>query len=229
MKRLLVVIGTVIAVGLMASTSAFASGGPTPDLSPLKCGPGTLVVNVTQRIINDADSGLAGYWAFDAYNRHIQVWQTATNTFCTIVSYNGTFTTVAGFSPQNTGTVAAGIQGNFRGGYLATFTGTLLATPTKPTSGNLGTVDYACVLSSSNTVATCPGYQDWTTFYFSSLTGWTENQWGWIYTTEANGTWVNASTGNLGDITGVSPGDHNGGDHNGGDHNGGDHNGNHKT
>ena len=128
MKRLLVVIGTVIAVGLMASTSAFASDGPTPDLSPLKCGPGNRVVNVTQRIVNDADSGLAGFWAFDVYTRRIQVWQTATDTFCAIVSYDGTFTTVAGFSPQNTGTVAAGIQGNFRGGYLAaTFTGTLLA------------------------------------------------------------------------------------------------------
>jgi hypothetical protein len=224
MKHLLVAISTAIAVGLMASASAVASGGPTLDLSPLQCGPGTLVVNVNQRIVNDADSGVAGnYWAFDTYNRHIKVWQTAPNTFCAIVSYDGGFTTVAGPSPQNTGTVAAGIQGNFKGGYQATFTGTFAAT--KPTSGNLGTFDYACVLSSSNTVATCPGYQDWTTFYFSSTSGFNENWWGWIYTTEANGTWVNAITGNHGDITGVPPSDHNGGDHNGGDHNGGNHNG----
>ena len=26
--------------------------------------------------------------------------------------------------------------------------------------------------------------------------------WGWVYQTENNGKWINASTGNLGDITG---------------------------
>ena len=184
---------------------------------------GTLVVNVTQRIVNDADSGLAGYWAFDAYTRHIKVWQTAPGTFCAIVRYDGGFTTVAGHSPQNTGTVAAGIQGDFNGGYLATFTGTFA--PTRPTSGSLGRFDYACVLSADHSVATCPGFQDWTTFYFSSTNGWTENLWGWIYTTEANGTWLNASTGNLGDITGNPPSDDNGDNNNNND--GGNQNGNH--
>jgi hypothetical protein len=211
MKRLLVAISTAIAVGLMASASAVASGGSTLDLSPLgsgQCGPGTLVVNVTQHVINDADSGLAGYWAFDKYDRHIKVWRTAPDTYCAILRYDGEFTTVAGRSPQNTGTVAAGIQGDFKGGYRATqFTGTFAAT--KPTSGNLGTFDYACVLSAGNTVATC-NHPDWLTFYFSSTNGFDLNWWGWIYTTEANGTWVNAISGNLGDITGVPPSDQNG-------------------
>jgi len=218
MKRLLFVIGTMIAVGLMGSTSAFASGGPAMDLSPLHCGAGPRVVNVTQHIVNDADSGLAGYWAFDAYTRHIQVWQTAPGTFCAIVSYDGTFSTVAGHSPQNTGTVAAGVHGNFRGGYVANFSATFA--PSRHTSGSLGTFNYACVLSADHTVATCPGYQDWTTFFFSTAIAFNEDPWGWIYTTEANGTWVNASTGNHGDITGVPPSDNNGGDNNGGDNNG---------
>jgi hypothetical protein len=226
MKRFLLVIGTTIAVGLMGSTSAFASGGPAPNLPPLNCGTGTRVVNVTQHIVNDADSGLGGFWAFDAYNRHIKVWQTAPGTFCAVVSYDGRFTTVAGHSPQNTGTVAAGIHGNFRGGYVAKFTGTFLAS--KPTSGSLGTFNYACVLSADHGVATCPGYQDWTTFFFSSTSGFTEDPWGWIYTTEANGTWVNASTGNHGDITGVPSSDNNGGDNNG-DQNGGDQNGDNQS
>jgi hypothetical protein len=222
MKRLLFVIGTMIAVGVMGSTSALASSGSTPALSPLNCGSGVLVVNVSQRVVNDADSGIVAYWAFDAYTRHIRVWQTDQGAFCAIVSYAGGFTTVAGHSPQNTGTVGASIHGNFRGGYLATFTGTFA--PTKPTSGSLGRYDYACVLSADHTVSTCPGAPDWTTFYFSSTSGWTENQWGWIYTTEANGTWVNASTGNLGDITGVAPSD-NGGDQNGDNQNSDNQNG----
>ena len=231
MKRLLLVIGTTIAVGLMGSTSAFASDGPAPNLPPLNCGAGPRVVNVTQHIVNDADSSLTGFWAFDAYTRHIQVWQTTPGSFCAIVSYNGRFTTVAGNSPQSTGTVAAGIHGNFRGGYVANFSATFA--PSRHTSGSLGTFNYACVLSAGNTVASCPGYQDWTTFFFSSTSGFTENTWGWIYTTEANGTWVNASTGNHGDITGVPSSDNNGGDsngdQNGGDQSGGDQNGDNQS
>ena len=206
MRRLLVAMSAAIAVGLTAAATAVSGSGPTLDLSPLRpsqCLPGTLVVNVTQHIISDADSGVAGnYWAFDNYERHIKVWQTGLTTYCAIVRYDGEFTTVAGPSPQNTGTVAADIQGEFKGGYRTTqFTGTWA--PTKPTSGDLGTFDYACVLSAGNSVATCPGHVDWTTFYFSGTSGFDLAWWGWIYKTDANGTWVNAITGNLGDITGV--------------------------
>jgi hypothetical protein len=159
---------------------------------------GSLVINVTQSIRNDADSGVGGnYWANDNYNRNIKVWQTAPNTFCVVTQYDGQFTTYAGASPQNTGTVGAGVTGNFSGGYTATFTGTLNPSPSKPTHGNIGTFNYNCDASGN-----CPGYVSWTDIYFTNVSNFNEDPWGWTYVTCNNGSWVNASTGNSGDITG---------------------------
>jgi len=222
MRHLLGVIGAAITVGLTAAASAGAGGGPTLDLSPLQpnqCGPGTLVVNVTQHVINDADSGVAGNaWAFDKYERRIKVWKTGASTYCAIVRYAGEFTTNAGPSPGNTGIVAAGIDGEMKGGYRTTqFTGTFA--PTNPTFGDLGMFDYAC-----DTSFNCPGRVNWLTLYFSSTSGFDLAWWGWIYKTDANGSWVNAISGNLGDITGVQPNEQNGDDDQAEDLNGGNHN-----
>jgi hypothetical protein len=200
MKQFAIAIAVVAAVMLPAAASAST---PTLDLSPLdhsQCGGGTLVVDVTQDVINDADSGVAGNaWAFDDYQRQIRVWQTGPDTYCAILRYDGEFVTNAGPSPNNTGTLAAGVQGELAGGYRTThFTGTFA--PTAPTSGDLGTFDYAC-----DTSFNCPGRVSWPSLYFSSTSGFDLEWWGWIYTTDANGTWVNAISGNLGDITGSPP------------------------
>jgi len=189
--------------GSVAKVNFEAPPKPTldfgPQLAASACGPGTLVVNVEQKVRNDADSGVAGNaWAFDDYERHIKVWQTGSSpdTFCATVSYEGKFTTNAGASPGNTGTVEAGVRGRFEGGYRTTqFTGTF--SPTEPTHGNLGVFDYRCDISFN-----CPGYVPWTTFYFTSTSGFDLAWWGWIYHAGKNGTWVNAISGNAGDITG---------------------------
>jgi hypothetical protein len=157
------------------------------------------IIEVAQKIVNDADSGVAGNaWAMDAYHRHIEVWQLPDNSFCAITKYDGKFVTLAGASPQNTGTVTAGVKGTFEGGYRSTiFIGTLLATPLKSTHGYIGTFNYQC-----DTSFNCPGYVDWTTFYFSSTAGFDLAWWGWIYHAGHLGTWVNSVDGNSGDITG---------------------------
>jgi len=161
------------------------------------CPSGKLVVNVTQKIINDNDSGVAGNaWAYDDIIRHIQVVKTAPNTFCATLSYQGNFSTIAGPSPNNTGTVGDGVVGTFQGGYRSTvFTGTFA--PTAPTRGSLGTFNYNC-----DTNFNCPGYVDWTTLYFSSTSGFGLAWWGWVYHAGNNGSWVNSVDGNSGDITG---------------------------
>jgi hypothetical protein len=167
------------------------------------CPSGKLVINVNQKVVNDCDSGTTRpCWALDGFVRHIQVVQ-VTGGFCATVSYQGNFTTIAGDSPQAVtdigGTVGDDVVGTFEGGYRSTtFTGTLLGTPTQSTRGSIGTFDYAC----DGTTGVCPGFVDWTTFYFSSTTGFDLAWWGWIYHGGLNGTWVNASTGNSGDITG---------------------------
>jgi len=170
--------------------------------SQAQCGPGPLVINVVQKVVNDDDSGVGGNaWAKDDFVRQIQVVQTGVGTFCATVSYQGTFTTLAGLSPQNTGTIAAGVLGAFQGGYISNFTATLSANPTARRQGNIGTYDYQCDGSFN-----CPGYVDWTTLYFNNGAGAAVDfgWWGWVYHAGNNGSWVNeiAPPGNSGDITG---------------------------
>ena len=166
---------------------------------PSSCPGGTLVINVVQKVLNDNDSGVAGNaWAYDDFVRQIQVVKTSPGWFCATVSYQGNFTTIAGPSPNNTGTVGDGVVGTFQGGYVSTvFSATLKTTPLARTKGSIGTYDYNC-----NTAFNCPGYVSWVTLYFDSVSGFDLAWWGWVYHAGNNGSWTNAITGNSGDITG---------------------------
>lgn len=150
---------------------------------------GVMVVNVVQRVVNDADSGFASpVWAMDDLTRHIQVWQVAPGAFCATVRYQGSWVTVAGPSPMGLGTIAAGITGTMEGGYTAIITGTLKAVPDAKTNGSIGTVDYAC----SPTTGECPKAFPWMKLYFEPGYAYSMPFWGWIYHGGNNGTWVNA-------------------------------------
>lgn len=196
-----IAVGAVAALVFALAVSHAAAGSPTLNhgarLNRAQCPAGKLVVNVNEAVLNDVDSGIAGNnWAYDDVVRHIQVVQVAPNTFCATVKYDGLFTTVEGTSPGATGTLTAGVRGTFQGGYVTTiFTGTLR--PGAPVRGSLGTIDYQCDVN-----ANCPGYVDWSDELFDHVSGFDLAWWGWIYRAGDNGTWVNAITGNSGDITG---------------------------
>ena len=85
------------------------------------------VINVTQKVENSVDSGVAGNnWAFDDYNRSIQLWEQEEGTYCAIVKYQGKFDAVEGqTSPNAGGTLDGSEDGNFEGGYRGTITNTL--------------------------------------------------------------------------------------------------------
>lgn len=164
---------------------------------------GRAVINVEEKVKNDVDSGFGGNWAFDNYERHIKVWQTeegSGTTWCATVRYEGKFTAVAGQTgPGGTGVIGEDVKGEMRGGYRATFNGTLKTEPLWPTHGFVGTVDYGCDLSGS----AC-GYVSWTGQYFDNVTDFAQPWWGWIYKAEKkHGTWVNqidvlpADSGNI--------------------------------
>lgn len=161
---------------------------------------GSPVIDVNQKIVNDVDSGEAGnYWAFDTFNRHMQVWQQTDNSFCALVKYDGKFDAQAGQrSPGNTGVLTGSEDGNFDGGYRATITGTLKANPDLSTHGSIGTTDYQCDIAGN-----CPGYFDWTSKYFNTAsTGFasTLTWWGWTYHAKGNHIWINSIDGNSGDV-----------------------------
>jgi hypothetical protein len=202
-SALLATVVALVMLSTLAGSALAAPGGPPhldwgSEVNPGQCPPGPLVINVTLKVANDIDSGVGGnYWATDAYNRHIQVWQVAANTFCAIVQYEGSFVTVDGASPGNTGTVAAGATGSFEGGYRAIITGSLNPDPAYRTRGNIGKFDYGCDPGTGN----CSSAFSWPSAYFNAGYGFAYEWWGWIYHGGKNGTWVNAIDGNAGDIT----------------------------
>ncbi len=200
MKKILlggaVAAGSLLAFSLvaLAAPSVHTNFGKTLNASTCNTS-GAPIVNVSLKVINDSDSGFGGNaWANDDYVKTIQVWPQADGTNCAIVKYEGQFVTYDGLSPSGNSTVAAGVRGAFEGGYQATFDGTL--TPTLPTHGNLGTYDYAC-----DGTFTCNTF-DWVSAYFTGNTFFNQPYWAWDYHAGHNGSWVNASTGSSGDITG---------------------------
>lgn len=206
MKKRAVLVTIAVSLSLLFLGGQVMAGPSVPllnwgsELNPGQCPDGQLVINVTHKVTNDLDSGVAGnWWAYDNYNKHIQVWEVDTDIFCAVVHYQGSFTTVAGRSPNDTDDIAEGIKGAFQGGYRATITGTL--DPQYQTKGNIGKFDYGCDADEDpGDRSTCCGLFNWVDAYFSDWT-FSYDWWGWIYHGGKNGTWVNSSDGNQGDIT----------------------------
>ena len=185
------------------------------------CGAGAtganLLINVTEGVTNDADSGQGGnYWALDAFSRTIKVWQMGgDDTYCAVVTYNGTWAVpLAGLeSPGMTTTLKGTETGTIKGGATYAITGPLNVSnpsiwPLRGSVNHSNAVDYQCVINADGTDNGCPGYQDWVAQYFDeSAPSYTlnENPWGWKYVGhfpngDPAGVWINASTGDSGDI-----------------------------
>jgi len=205
MKRLLALLLALVMFSTAFATPVSAVQTRKVDWSQLTssaCRPqgpqqGKLKVAVNFDVTNDADSKVGGgnAWAMDSYKKQILVWDLGDDQYCAVVKYLGTFDTIAGDSPQGTGTVGDDVRGHMQGGYRATFTGTF--DPQLPTNGNIGPYDYTCNPDFSG----C-NYFDWLGAYFSSYADFDQPYWAWFYNTRTNGSWLNASTGNQGDITG---------------------------
>ena len=61
-KRLITIAATLIAVLVMALPAGAASPVSAPSAQPnaAQCPAGNLVINVTEKVVNDIDSGVAG-------------------------------------------------------------------------------------------------------------------------------------------------------------------------
>jgi hypothetical protein len=174
-KKVITLAALVMAAFSITATTALASPGPVSTGKQACKASGPAVVNV-QYTYTSPDSGLGGNdWANDTINRQLQIWKVADGIYCASVKDQGSFVTLAGTSPGNTGTVSAGITGKLKGGYTTTpLTGTL--DPSQPTRGNLGSFDHT----------------DRPSFLSYGLSGDLAD-WGWVYQTQNNGSWVNAS------------------------------------
>lgn len=159
---------------------------------------GRPVVNISYEVINSVDSGTGGNnWAFESYDKRIQLWDQGGGVYCAVVGYLGRFFGVSGEqSPGNTEPLDGDERGTFQGGYRATVTGDLLDEAAWPTHGQAGVVDYECDIDGN-----CPGSVDWVGQYFQPGAALELVWWGWIYHGGRYGVWVNSSDGNAGDIT----------------------------
>ena len=204
MRRLFVVFASLflalssllIVLPAYARTSGFSCGATTRP-----------VIDVTEKIIHDADSGIAGdNWAFDTITRHIRVWNMGGANYCGVVADDAEFHAVAGqISPAATGILTGDEHGDFNGGYVTVvFSDTLNVKdpsnwPLKGKVNHGGPVDYMCDISGN-----CPGYIDWLTKYFTGASFNTVGlaDWGWKYVAadRRDGVWINANSGNSGDI-----------------------------
>lgn len=198
---LMAVSATFLVVSMIAVSASSSRANPSlnsgKELSAANCDTsGKPVINVTQKVVNSIDSGEGGnYWAYDNFNRHIQVWQNTTTEYCALVQYDGKFDSQAGQqSPGNTDTLSGKEDGTFKGGYRAKITGALRSEPGYKTNGSIGTVDYQC-----NIGGNCPGAVNWVGEYFGPSYTFSYEWWGWSYNYK-NNTWVNSSDGNSGDI-----------------------------
>jgi LPXTG-motif cell wall-anchored protein len=173
---------------------------------------GSVCKTATTTLTDRPDSGLHGDWAKDTFTRTVKLCETgpveaaaavaiaARSSYTATVTDAGTFTTVAGKSPDAGVDLAAGITGYLAGGFTATFT------------AEAGFKHYGGVFDGKTYSGTAP-----------STTGdWVKNLWGggdftsvtnlvawkWTYWTcgrdegKAVEKWVNVEAGNRGDITG---------------------------
>lgn len=200
MRRRLI---TLFAIAALATTALPASAASalkwSQETTKAACsGVGAPVINVTQHVTGDMDSGFNGGWAIDTYTRRIKVWETSNGDYCAAVRYAGTFDAIPGASSPgegSTGMLDGDEHGSMVGGFRAIITGDLLDDPTWPTHGSVGHDDYACTAP-----RVCPGAVDWIEQYFGPDYARELPFWGWIYRAGRDGTWVNASTGSFGDI-----------------------------
>jgi hypothetical protein len=178
-----------------------AVGGPAAGQHATK------VLSITWTVVNDEDSGFAGYWALDTYKSTVDVWLLGSGPFAGDFywehTYSGVFQVPQGaLSPGETGVTpnavpqpAAG-YGTFVGGDWGYITGERFLVGGHPTNGNLGTKNYGGTTADlllgtyGNGQTGAPTAYSWYATYFSpadpsetNLTyGMGGNAWGFVYT-----------------------------------------------
>ena len=73
---LMIVLNLWVVGQVTAGPSEHLNWGSQINASQCGTPSNNLVINVTQQVTGDIDSGCAGnYWAYDEFNKHMQVWQ----------------------------------------------------------------------------------------------------------------------------------------------------------
>ncbi len=187
--------GLIAVVAAVLATVSLV--GATAAVKPDSCPTGKpLVVDAYATGQNAADYGPDGHvWALDAGTRSIMIWRLGGDAYCVRIHDVGSFTTFAGLSPEGTGTVRAGVTGSIDGTAYVMIYGKFA--PTVPTTGFIGNFNSQCSQD-----GTCAGPTiSIRRFYFPS--GYQHVDGGayaFTYDGGACGTWLQTSSGDIGDI-----------------------------
>lgn len=180
MNRILTITAVLVATSVGLNPQA-AMASPSPDSCPTNK---PLVVDVTDNVQSTADYGADGHvWAYDQFTETIQIWRVGTNAYCVKRHDVGSFTTIAGVSPEGTGTVPADITGSFEGTLVVNIYGTF--EPTGPTTGFLGDFEAQPSLRP---------------LYFSKVFTYHYTDYHAHYESAACGVWDQTINGDTGDI-----------------------------
>ena len=177
---------SLCAILVLLGTGAFTSTGPSQVVQPAP-------IVVSYRFVTIDSNTHGTYWAYDTFYSTVTIVNKGVNLWQLTWVDTGSFISWSSYSPSGTGTIGDGVIGTISGGQTITVNGVLKSS----LPSYLGYYDFQC-----DHDANCPGYVSWRTMMFDSVTSYTYNQWAWTYVTCGNGTWVNADTGNIGDITG---------------------------
>jgi hypothetical protein len=153
--------------------------------SPACGGNAKPVVSISYGVQNDVDTGVKGNtWAFDTYTRSVRVWRKAPGRFCSVSTYDGSFSSIAGVSPGGKWQLPAGIRGTFKGTSTATFRARFARHG--PAKGLLGVKDFAC--TSADAKGSCAGTWDWVATYFADVASFRYTRYTFSYHATENGT-----------------------------------------
>jgi hypothetical protein len=210
---------TVATLVLMSSQAIAAplDWGYQLNAADEACPPGKKLINITRKISGSLDSGTGNsdygnaYWATSNYIQQIQVVEIGTDEFCARVTTRGDFESVGGDGPgcseeDNCGTadgrLEASVVGTFQGGATQIIYGVFNPGQNR-TKGSIGKYDADC----NPETGLCPGgggsvFNSWIDDYYEAGFRRTYLWWGWVYHGGNNGSWVNATGGNQGNITG---------------------------
>ena len=180
------------------------------------CPTGIKVLDISYKLSNSLDSGTGTndcghvWWAVIDYVLQVKVVDLGDNQYCATVKNQGSFESVGGDGPgcaENSncelpeGYLSPGVVGTFQGGYTMTFTSENFNPDGLRTRGSIGKFDHNCDPCTGG-ICDGAGSTRWRSLYFPDYSQASYDWYGWVYHAGNNGSWVNAISGNEGNITG---------------------------
>jgi len=130
------------------------------------CGKGRPALAVSYGVQHDVDTGVRGnaWAALDTYTRTVRVWRVGRRRYCSVSTYDGSFTS----------TRPAGVRGTLEGMSAVSFRARFA--PRGPLNGFLGVKDFRA------------GTWDWLDDYFTNVTQFRYRSYAFTYRATENGT-----------------------------------------